>query len=282
MPEPRTPSRRPGSSRPWLLLTLVAAVAMAASACGGGSGPAPRAPGPSGEISVFAASSLTDAFKEMGASFAKANPGTKVAFNFASSSALVAQINEGAPADVFAAADNASMQAVAGRGAIDDPAVFAENTPVVVVPKGGGPVQSFADLAKPAVKLVLAGKDAPIGKYARNILANASAATGGIDASFEAKALTNLRSEEANARAVLSKVQLGEADAGIVYQTDVAAAGGEVKQLAIPAQYNVVAQYPIAAVKASKNIVTARAFVLYVRSQAGQAVLAKYGFGAPR
>ena len=240
----------------------------------------PAKPVVEGSITVFAASSLTDAFKEAGVAFSQANPRAKVAFSFASSSALATQINEGAPADVFASADAATMKLAADRGTVGESSVFARNTPIVVVAKGA-PVRSFEDLAKPGIKLVLAAKDVPIGNYSRQILANPSAASGGISPDFSAKVLANLKSEEANVRAVLSKVQLGEADAGIVYKTDVGAASQDVSQVEIPARYNVVATYPVAIVAASKNQALARAFVEYLLSAAGQAVLAKYGFAPP-
>lgn len=233
-----------------------------------------------GEITVFAASSLSEAFKEVGAAFEKANPGTEVTFNFAASSALAVQINEGAPADVFASADTAQMKNVIDQGNAEGSAVFATNTPVVVVPKDGKAVATFADLAKPGVKLVLAGEDVPIGRYAREVLAKASG-TGGISPDFSDRVLANLKSEEANVRAVLAKIQLGEADAGVVYRTDIVAAAGDVRVIEIPAPYNVLAEYSIAVVLGSPNGVTAAAFTAFVRSKDGQAILEKYGFAAP-
>lgn len=233
-----------------------------------------------GSITVFAAASLTDAFKAAGKGFETARPGTTVTFNFGASSALATQINEGAPADVFASADGTNMQVVADKGGVAAAKNFATNTPLVVVPKGDSAVTSFSDLAKPGIKLVLAAKDVPIGKYTRQILTNASR-TGGIAPDFKTKVLANLKSEEANVRAVLSKVQLGEADAGIVYQTDIAAAAGEVTKIEIPGEYNVVAKYPIATVKSSENAPTAQAFLDYVLSEPGQAILAKHGFEKP-
>ncbi|MEO9256537.1 MAG: molybdate ABC transporter substrate-binding protein [Tepidiformaceae bacterium] len=271
------------------------------SACGGSDAkptPSPTTPGTSanspatasatatadanvkGDITVFAASSLTDAFTAAGKSFETAHPGTKVTFSFGASSALATQINEGAPADVFASADGTNMQVVTDKGGVTSSTMFASNTPVVVVPKGNATVTSFADLQKPGIKIVLAAKHVPIGKYARQILTNASGA-GGIAPDFSTKVLANLKSEEANVRAVLSKVQLGEADAGIVYQTDIAAGAGDVTKIDIPGGYNVVAKYPVATVKSSKNAPTAHAFVDYILSDPGQAILAKYGFGKP-
>jgi molybdate transport system substrate-binding protein len=149
-----------------------------------------------------------------------------------------------------------------------------------VVPRNGSPVAAFEDLARAGIKLVLAAKEVPIGRYSREILAKASASDG-ISPDFSAKVLANLKSDEANVRGVLTKVQLGEADAGIVYRTDVGAAAGEVKAIEIPAQYNVVAEYPIAVVSGSKNKPVADAFVTFVQSSGGAAILEKYGFAKP-
>ncbi len=234
----------------------------------------------SGQITVYAAASLTDAFKDLGKQFEAAYPGSKVTFSFAASSALATQINEGAPADVFASADNAQMQVVTNNGDAEKPKVFAQNLAVIAVPKNDNIVRSLEDLAKPGVKLVLANRDVPIGKYAREIFLKASAG-GAIDPHFSDDVLRNLKSEEANVRAVLVKVQLGEADAGVVYQTDIAAAANDVKAVEIPRQYNVVAQYPIAAITHSKNATSAQAFIDFVLSDAGQATLVHYGFAKP-
>lgn len=276
------------------LLALLVLLTGALSACGGdddddteeASPTAPPSPNASptralsGEITVFAASSLTEAFKESGSAFEKAHPGAKVAFSFASSSSLATQINEGAPADVFASADIAQMKVVSDKGNVLESNIFVKNTPVVVVPKGSTTVSAFADLAKPGVKLVLAGKEVPIGKYARDIFTKASGA-GGVSSDFADRALANLKSEEANVRAVLTKVQLGEADAGIVYKTDIGSASNDVKVVDIPKQYNVIAEYPIAVVTPSKHAALASAFVAFIRSADGVAILDKYGFLKP-
>jgi len=272
-----------GRVRVAAVATIAVFVSFALAACGGDggdAGPAPSETAVEGKITVFAASSLTDAFKELGTAFTAENPKASVTFNFAASSALATQINEGAPADVFASADEATYQRVAGKGTIDAPAIFATNVPVVVVPSGSSPVNVFEDLAKSGVKLVLAGPSVPIGNYSRQILANASTASGA-GADFGTKVLANLKSDETNVKSVLAKVQLGESDAGIVYKTDAAAAGNEVKTIAIPDKYNIIAQYPIGAIKGSSNVTAARAFVTFVLSDAGQAILAKHGFGKP-
>ena len=233
-----------------------------------------------GQITVYAASSLTDAFRDLGKSFESAYPESKVTFNFAASSALATQITEGAPADVFASADNAQMMVVTEKGYAEQSKVFAENLAVIAVPSDDTAVRSLEDLAKPGIKLVLANADVPVGRYAREILLKASAG-GAIDPHFYDDVLRNLQSNEANVRAVLVKVQLGEADAGVVYQTDIAAAGGDVKAVEIPRQYNVVARYLVAAIPQSKNPAGAHAFIDYLMSDAGQAILAKYGFNKP-
>jgi len=277
------PRRRPGRVFAAGAAIIALVLPLALAACGGDdgdAGPAPSETSVEGKITVFAASSLSDAFKELGTAFTAENPKASVTFNFAASSALATQINEGAPADVFASADDATYQRVAEKGTIDAPAVFATNVPVVVAPSNGSPVNEFEDLAKGGVKLVLAGPSVPIGNYSRQILANASTA-GGADADFGTKVLANLKSDETNVKSVLAKVQLGESDAGIVYKTDAAAAGNEVKTIAIPDKYNIIAQYPIGAIKGSSNVTAARAFVTFVLSDAGQAILAKHGFGKP-
>lgn len=278
---------------PWKSVTL-ALVAMLTAACGNDkdaeSSPTasptsettatPGAVPLEGTLTVFAASSLTDAFGEIGEAFTTANPGVDVEFNFAASSALATQINERAPADVFASADGAQMQVVteAGNGA-GEPTIFATNVPVVIVPAGNTTVSNFEDLTTTGVALVLAAENVPIGRYAREILTKASGA-GAISADFSEKVLANLQSDEANVRAVLTKVQLGEADAGIVYQTDATAGGNEVQAIEIPEKYNVVAQYPIGVLKESQNPDAAAAFVDFVLSDAGQEILADFGFGA--
>ncbi len=264
------------------LLILVVTATSLLAACGSGAAPTPTASAGtvrlSGEITVFAASSLTDAFTEIGKAFMAANPKTRVALNFASSSALATQINEGGPADVFAAADTMSMKTVTAKGYAADQRTFATNLPVVVVPKSGSPVHSFADLAKPGVKLVLAAPEVPIGNYSRTVLTSASAATTGVSPDFSAKVLANLKSNEANVRAVLAKIQTGEADAGIVYSTDAATVPNDVKTIPIPEQYNVIATYPIATITSTKHLDVATAFSQFVVGSTGQGILSKYGF----
>ena len=252
--------------------------ALAAAACGDDSEAPAAGVGPAtGNITVFAASSLTDAFTVAAKRFRELHPNAAVTFNFAASSALAVQINEGAPADVFASADGVQMKTVADKGNVAGARIFATNTPVVVVPRAGSPVGSFDDLAKAGVRLVLAGPEVPIGRYSREILAKAGAAKGE-GSEFERRVLANLRSNETNVRAVLTKVALGEADAGIVYATDVGAAAQDVRAIHVPAAYNVVAEYPIALTVRANNRLTAEAWVTFLLSAEGQAILAKFGF----
>lgn len=263
------------------LIAGAALLAASAPGCGGAGVPQPSAGEVRGEVRVFAASSLTDAFEEMAVQFRAEHPQASVAFNFASSSALAVQINEGAPADVFASADFAQLRVVAARGGASEPVVFATNDLVVVVPARGARLHAFEELARPGLRLVLAARDVPIGAYSREILVKASMAAGGPGPDFTARVLANLRSEEANVRAVLAKVQLGEADAGIVYRTDAATAAREVAAIAIPRAWSVMALYPIAALNGGRNRVGAQAWVDFVLSPAGQETLARFQFGKP-
>jgi molybdate transport system substrate-binding protein len=214
---------------------------------------------------------------------AVANPGTKITYNFAGSSALRTQITQGAQADVFASADTANMAPVVQAGDIaGDPSIFAQNRLVIVVPANNpGNVNSIKDLGNPGLKLVLAQEQVPVGNYARQSLAKLSVdPTYGSD--FKDKVLANLASNELNVKDVLAKVQLGEADAGIVYATDAASADqSKIKTIDIPDQFNIIAQYPIGVVKSGSNPDGAKAFIDYLLSPAGQAIMAKYGFIAP-
>jgi molybdate transport system substrate-binding protein len=251
------------------LAAALAATALLLAGCGGGHGDAggdsgARSPA---EIKVFAAASLTAAFNELGPQFTAANGGTKVTFNFAGSQALATQIQQGAPADVFASADTSNMDKV--RDLVGDPQVFAGNLLQVVVEQGNPKgIRGLDDLAGKDVKVVLAAEEVPAGKYARQVLDRAGVTVQPV-------------SLEDNVKAVVTKVSLGEADAGIVYATDVVAGGGKVEGVGIPKDQNVVATYPIATVKASKMKDQAQAFVDLVRSAEGQQVLDKYGFLPP-
>ena len=230
------------------------------------------APKVTGDITVLAAASLTDSFKEIGTAFEAANPGSKVTFSFAASSALVTQINQGAPADVFASADTANMDkltAASGAGVSAPPVTFATNKLQIIVGKGNPKgITGVADLAKSGVIYVTAAPEVPIGAYAKQVL-------------DKAKVNVTPKSLEADVKSVVNKVTLGEADAGIVYTTDVKAAGDKAVGVVIPDDLNVIATYPIAVTKATKNSSAASAFVSFVAGTQGQTILAKYGFAKP-
>ncbi len=232
-----------------------------------------------GTVTVYAAASLTEAFRAIARMFEQSHPGTTVKFNFAGSQVLATQIEQGARADVFASADQRWMKYT--RELIDGvPVVFARNQLVVVLPQGNpGRVRRLQDLARPGVKLVLAGRQVPAGGYAREALDRLKNAPG-FSKDYTQKVLANLVSEEENVRAVAAKVQLGEADAGIVYQTDITAnLRPQVTLLPIPDPYNPIAEYPIAPVKGG-NRALADAFVSLVLSEEGQAILKGKAFMA--
>ena len=234
-----------------------------------------------GTVTVLAASSLTDAFGELATIFEERNPGAKVNMSFGGSSELLTQIEQGAPADVFASADEAKMDTAVQDDLVNTPQVFARNRPVLIVPKDNpASVQELQDLAKPRIRIVLAQDGVPIAEYAKNILANAESAYGG---DFEQQVLNNIVSREANVRASANRVALGEADATFAYVTDVTPdIANKVEVIEIPKELNVVATYPIATLKQARNAELAQKWVDLVLSNEGQRILGKYGFeGAP-
>lgn len=266
-----------GLMKKWVLLLVLLALSAVLVACGGTTAPAAEE---ATTLTVFAAASLTDAFTELGGQFDAANPGVTTVFNFAGSNALATQIAEGAPADVFASANNAQMTAAVETGRVDAgaPAQFVTNRLVVVVPADNpAGIERLQDLAGDDVLLVLAAEEVPVGGYSLEFVDKASTDPE-FGAAFRDDVLANVVSYEENVRSVLNKVVLGEADAGIVYTSDAAGIDG-ISQLDIPDALNVLAQYPIAALNDSANGGTAAAFVDYVLSADGQAILAKYGFG---
>jgi molybdate transport system substrate-binding protein len=237
-------------------------------------------PAGGGDLTVFAAASLTGAFGQVKADLEAAHPGLSISYNFAGSQALVTQLSEGAKADVFASAGNAQMDAATEKGVIDgEPTVFAQNRLAVVVPTDNpADLATAADLANDGVKLVLAQAAVPVGQYARQSICLMGADTATYGESFVDRVAVNVVSEEDNVKAVLAKVQLGEADAGIVYTTDVTADVAEdVDLIEIPSAVNVIATYPIAGVTGG-NAELARAFIDYVLGPDGQAALHAFGF----
>jgi molybdate transport system substrate-binding protein len=262
------------------LLGTVAAVATLALAAGcgassgsdagSGSGSIPSAsPGVSGTVTVFAAASLTESFTTLGKQFEAAHPGTTVKFNFGASSSLAENINQGAPADVFASASPKNMQQVVTAGGASDSETFANNVMQIAVPPDNpANVAQVTDLAKPDVKVALCQPQVPCGTVAQEVFKKANVTV---------KPVT----QGADVKAVLTTVQLGEVDAGMVYKTDVQAAGSKVKGIEIPADRNASTSYPIAALAKAPNAAGASAFVDYVLSPDGEKVLAQAGFAAP-
>ncbi|MDQ2912962.1 MAG: molybdate ABC transporter substrate-binding protein [Chloroflexota bacterium] len=250
-----------------VLATLVAVLVVA---CGGAGMPEATAGVVSGSVTVFAASSLTDSLTAATNELKVRYAATTYVFNFGSSSTLATQIANGAPADVFASADEMNMQKIVDARLNDGPpSVFATNRlAIAVAPGNPKTVASLADLARPGLVVVLAAPTVPAGKYALESLAKAGVR------------LTPA-SQELDVRSVLNKVALGEADAGIVYVTDVLSARLRVSGVEIPEQQQVVARYPIAVVSGTKNPTLARAFVDYLVSDQGQRLLASFGFSRP-
>ena len=255
---------------------LWAVISLAASASADGA--AAVAPGPRPSIdtlTVFAAASLRESFTDIAAAFEREQPGVHVALSFAGSQELRVQLEQGAPADVFASADQRQMDAVRGEGLAGPPQLFARNEPVLIAPPGNpAGVRTLRDLA--ATKhLVLGTPEVPIGAYTERILDAAGREFG---ADFAPAVRHNVASRELDVRQVLAKVVLGEADAGIVYRSDAQAAADKVLVIAIPTRFNQLAEYPIATVASSKHPRLARLFVEAVLAPAGQASLARRGF----
>lgn len=259
------------------LLPLLAAAALVIAACA-----APRAAFGT-ELTVFAAASLTEPFAELGPQFGAANNGARVAFNFGGTPALRTQFEQGARADVFASANKEQMDAAVNSGVVVGEApVFVQNKLVVILPKENpGKVEKLEDLARPGLKVVTAARTVPVGIYTQGALAKMSRdARFGVD--FRQKVTVNIRSEEADVKQVVAKVRLGEADAAVVYATDVSpAVSQDVKTIEVPDQFNTIAEYPIAQVRDARQPELAKAFIAYVVSGPGHDVMRKFNFNAP-
>jgi molybdate transport system substrate-binding protein len=232
-------------------------------------------------ITVMAAASLTESFTELGALFESQHPGVKVVFNFAGSQQLEQQLEQGAAADVFASASQKYIDAALQSGLVQQgqPQVFARNRLVVIFPRNNpAGLKELKDLAKAGLKLDVADKAVPVGQYTLDFLAKA-AKDPAFGAGYQESVIKNVVSYESNVKSVLTKVSLGEADAGIVYTTDITAdAAGKVGRLDIPDALNTLAVYPIAPLAQSASPDLAKAFVELALSPAGQALMAKYGF----
>lgn len=260
---------RGSASRVLLLLCLPLAVLVFAG-CGARAESKP-------ELTVFAASSLTDVFEELGEEFERRNPGVEVRFNFAGSSVLLTQLHQGAPADVFASADEAKMKTAEEVGIVGGPRVFARNSPVIIIPQDNpAGVENLQDLARPELQLVLAQKGIPIAEYTEEILAKADSRYG---EDFEGRVMANVVSREADVRAAVNRVTLGEADAAFVYASDVTpGVRDRVEMVEIPAGVNIVATYPIAVTENAPDPELAREWVDLVSSEEGQDVMEEWGF----
>ncbi len=234
----------------------------------------------SGEITVFAAASLTEAYQEIAQAFQAAYPETSVLLNLANSQQLAQQLAQGAPADVFASANTKQMGVAieADRVTIGTHRIFAHNRLVIIVNKESPiTIERLEDLAKPDLKLVLAAKEAPVGAYTLNFLDKA--AQSSLGNTYREQVLGNVVSYEQTVKAVLTKVMLGEGDAGVVYSSDITAEAAEhVVTSDIPDHLNTIADYPIAVIKDSAQPDVAQAFVDFVFAPQGQTLLEKHGF----
>jgi molybdate transport system substrate-binding protein len=249
---------------PALLVPALLALVLPLAACGGDDG------SPDGTLTVYAAASLTSAFEEIGSRFEAEHDGVDVRFSFGGSSDLVTQIQNGAPADVFASADTANMDELVDDDlAAADPQDFATNVLEIAVPPGDpAGIRTFQDLAKPGLDLVVCAPEVPCGAAAQQVARKAGVTLQPV-------------SEEQSVTDVLAKVTAGEADAGLVYVTDVQAAGSDVEGIPFPEAGGVVNVYPIAPVKGTDQSALAREFIDMVRGATGQRVLEDAGFGQP-
>lgn len=275
---PTGPYSGPVRARTFCLITVAVALTTIVGGCGDDDtietsddsavASTPEA-GITGDLTVFAASSLTDAFTDIGDAFESAHPGIDVTLNFASSSDLAGQILEGAPADVFASADTVNMTKLTDESATAGaPATFATNSLAIMVEPGNPhDIVDLADLTDDLI-VISCDPDVPIGRYTQQVLADADVQVA-------------MDSFEENVRAVAAKVEAGEADAGIVYATDISAAGDSATGVTIPDDVNVVADYPVAVTADAPHPEAADAFEAFVIGPEGQQILAGYGFGPP-
>jgi molybdate transport system substrate-binding protein len=268
-------------SRP-VVLACVLLIVLGLATCGGGSSGGSGSGGGGGEqggtLTILAASSLTDAFGQLGNTFEKQNPGTTVKASFGASSDLLAQIQQGAPADVFASAATEEMNTAEKDGLLSGkPEVFVKNREVIMVPKDNpANINSLEDMAKPDIKLVLAAKDVPAADYAVEILGKANKVYG---PNFEKDVLSNVVSREADVRASVNRVVVGDADATFGYASDYTPdIRDKVKVIPVPPKLNIIATYPIAALKDAKEPDLAKKWVDLVTSGEGQKVLKKWNF----
>ncbi|MGI9061052.1 MAG: molybdate ABC transporter substrate-binding protein [Ktedonobacteraceae bacterium] len=264
--------------RPILAIATFCMVLLAA--CGGTTAATTATPTPAATtLHIFAAASLTESFTAIATKYHQVHPDVTIKFSFDGSQILEQQIANGAPSDVFASADQTNMQKATTAGLVDSAQVFAKNRLVVIVPTGNpGKITTLKDLARKGVKIVIGAATVPAGKYTLQVLDNMAKATD-YGPAYESTVKANFVSLETNVKSVVEKVQLGEADAGFVYRTDVTSAvSSKVTVLDIPDNFNVIAQYPIAVTKNATHADAAQAFVQYILSSDGQAILQQYHF----
>jgi molybdate transport system substrate-binding protein len=265
-------------SRGWraglLAATWAAVAGLTVAACGSSSSPSPSTAPAGGKVSgklvVFAAASLSGAFDKIAAQFKAANPGVTVTFNYAGSSSLSQSIKQGAPADVFASADTKNMKTVTDATlASGTPKVFARNQGEIMVETGNPKnITAVKDLGNSALKVVVCAPEVPCGSLAQEIFQKTGVTVKPV-------------SEETSVSGVVTKVTLGEADAGMVYVTDVRANAGKAEGVAIPSDQNATTDYPIVQLKDAPNAAAGAAFISYVLGPEGQKVLADFGFLSP-
>jgi molybdate transport system substrate-binding protein len=256
-------------------VAIAASAALVAVSCStsGAGGPKTQ------RLTVSAAASLSHVFPQIGAAFEDQHGGVAVQFSFAGTDAIVAQVEQGAPVDVFAGASASYGEGLVSKGFIDTPAAFCTNSLVVVVPAANpAAISSLQDLTRSGVKLVIGAQTVPIGSYTRRVLAALDLIYG---SDYSPQVLANVVSNEDNVEGVITKVRLGEADAGFVYVTDARSAGDAVKTVALPPQAQATAVYPIAVVRASRIAALAQQFVDFVIGPRGQQLLRAAGFGPP-
>jgi molybdate transport system substrate-binding protein len=266
---------------------MIVAVAIVGAACSSGETPiASVRTGavihpPPANLTIYAAASLKGTLEEAKTAYATVVPGTTLTVSTDSSSALETQIEQGAPADVFLSADTTNPKKLVDAGWADgEPVIFATNRLTIIVPPDNpAGIESPGDLAKPGTKIIAAGDDVPITKYATRLVANL-AKESGYPVGFEAAYATNVASKEGNVKAIVAKVELGEGDAGIVYVTD-AKASTKVSTVDVPDSANVRTSYAGVVIRASKNVEAARAFLAWLAGPDGQAILGGFGFLPP-
>ncbi len=261
------------------IFLLIVGLCTVLAACGGSTSTSDTPTPAPITLNVFAAASLTESFNEIAAAYHQQHPNVTIKSDYDGSQILEQQIANGAPADIFASADLANMQKASDAGLVNSSRVFAKNRLVVIIPAGNpGKINSLKDLANKGITIDLEAVTVPAGKYSRQVLDNMSKSPD-YGSAYGSAVLANVVSEETNVKAVVQKVQLGEADAGFVYRTDVTTAvASQVTVIDIPDPYNVIAQYPIAVVKNSPHASDAQAFIDFVLSPAGQTILKKYNF----